>query len=363
MAVRWLEGFDHYGTTPNGGRDTMLAGVWSEFSVKGTAPQISADQSRTSGFSLKFTANNLNNANEYFARRALGAAMTQFGFGSAIYMVALPTVSGALGVRFSDADNVPTITLAYQTDGSIQVFRGSAASGALLATSGQVLTAQAWNHVEVFVNHHASAGAVEVRVNGVTVVNVTGANTGSTPSAQLRLGNIHFGSDPVYKAIGEHFWDDLTCWDTTGPRNNTFLGAQKVVLNKVAADTDVADWTVTGAASGAAAISEIPPNGDTSYISATTPGETSEFTVEPLDENVVSITAVYLPAMMRQSQPGTTWVQQGIVSGGDVALGLDRPITEAYTYWADVIEVDPDTGAPWTRASYNASRRRFVKTV
>ncbi|MEG0818334.1 MAG: hypothetical protein RSG56_02725, partial [Brevundimonas sp.] len=64
-----------------------------------------------------------------------------------------------------------------------------------------------------------------------------------------------------------------------------------------------------------------------------------------------------------QSQPGTTWVQQGIVSGGDVALGLDRSITEAYTYWADVIEVDPDTGAPWTRAAYNASRRRFVKTV
>lgn len=363
MAVRWLEGFDHYGTTPNGGRDAMLAGVWSEFNLKSTFPSVSSAQSRTSGFSLAFGQNNLNNSSEYFARRALGAALTQFGFGAGIYMTNLPTVSDALGVRFSDAANVATITMSYQSDGSIQIYRGVPVSGVLLATSGQVLTAQAWNHVEIFVSHSATVGAVEVRVNGVTVINVTGANTGATTSAQFRIGNIHGVSDPVYKAIPQHYWDDLFCWDTTGPRNNTFLGPQKVVLNKISADTEVADWAVTGAASGAAAISEIPPDGDTSYISAMTPGETSEFTVEPLDENVVSITAIYLPAMMRQSQPGSTWVQQSIVSGADVADGLDRPITEAYTYWADVIETDPDTGAAWTREAYNASRRRFVKTI
>lgn len=360
MAIIWLEGFDHYGTTPNGGRDAMLAGPWVEFGVN-AVPTVSTAQSRTSGASLLIPASNTNQASMNFARRLLGSSLSEYGFGTAIYLASLPAVNSILGFGFNTAANARNITFCFQSDGSIQVFKGSAATGTLIGTSGQVLTAQAWNHIEVYVNHSATVGAVEVRVNGVTVINVTGVDTNSAPSASVRVGNQSTGVNS--NTTPALYFDDMTCWDTTGPRNNTFLGPQKVVLNLLNADTEVADWSVVGAASGVAAISEVPPNGDTSYISADMPGATSEFTVSPLDDNVVSVTAIYLPAMMRQSQPGVTWVQQGMVTDGEFAAGQDRPITEAYTYWGDVVEVNPATGTPYTRAQYNSSRRRFVKTI
>lgn len=365
MSVRWMDGFDHYGTTPSGGRPTMLAGAWAEFSPTG-APQVSNVQSRTSGFSLNIPQRTLGSSTDSFARRQLGASLLQVGFAAGVYMANLPTNNGGLGIRFADGANAPTVTFCFQSDGSIQAYYGAGGgqNGTLLGTSGQALTAQAWNHVEVFVSHHASAGSVEVRVNGITVLSVGGVNTGSMPSATVRIGNTNTGAaGTYYRDIPNHYWDDLVCWDTEGSRNNTFVGPQKVVLNKVAAATAQADWTVVGAATSAEAISEIPPDGDSSYIQASAAGSTSDFTVEPLDENVISISAVYLPVMMRQSQPGSTWVQQSIISDGEAALGADRPITEAYTFWGDVIEVDPKTGANWTRESYNASLRRFVKTI
>lgn len=360
MAIIWLEGFDHYGTTPNGGRDAMLAGPWVEFGVS-TIPAVSTAQSRTSGASLLIPGSNTNQASMNFARRLLGASLSQFGFGTAVYLASLPAVNNILGFGFNTAANGRNITFCFQSDGTIQVYKGSAASGALLGTSAQVMTAQAWNHVEVYVSHSETIGVVEVRVNGVTVISVTGADTSSAPSASVRVGNQSTGVNS--NTTPAMYLDDMTCWDTTGTRNNSFLGPQKVVLNMLAEDTEVADWIVVGAASGVAAISEVPPNGDTSYIGASAPGETSEFTVSPLDENVVAVTGIYLPAMMRQSQPGVTWVQQGMVTDGEFAPGQDRPITEAYTYWGDVIEVNPATGLPYTRAQYNSSRRRFVKTI
>lgn len=362
MALRWLEGFDHYGTTPNGGRNAMLAGAWAEFASQ-NIPVITAAQSRTSGFSLLCAGNNNNQIGHNFARRLFGANLSQYGFGCAVYMAAIPSVNGVLGFSFQTTTNARNITFCFQSDGTIQVFVGPSGGegGTLIATSAQVMTALAWNHVEVYVSHSSTVGVVEVRVNGVTVISITGANTSNLLASSVVLGNVRTNINIVTSP--SIYYDDLTFWDTTGPRNNTFLGPQKVVLNMLDADTEVADWTVVGAASGRAAISEVPPNADTSYITADLAGATSEFTVQPLDENVVGVTGIYLPTMMRQSQPGVTWVQQGMVTDGAFGAGIDRPITEAYTYWGDVIEVNPSTGLPYTRAQYNSSRRRFVKTV
>lgn len=38
-------------------------------------------------------------------------------------------------------------------------------------------------------------------------------------------------------------------------------------------------------------------------------------------------------------------VQAGLISGASTALGANRPITTAYTYFRDVIETDPATAA------------------
>jgi hypothetical protein len=45
------------------------------------------------------------------------------------------------------------------------------------------------------------------------------------------------------------------------------------------------------------------------------------------------------------------------------ADGADRPITEVYTYWQDVVHNDPATGAPWTPAAVNGAEFKIARTA
>jgi hypothetical protein len=73
---------------------------------------------------------------------------------------------------------------------------------------------------------------------------------------------------------------------------------------------------------------------------------------------------------MRKTDAGAGNVQMGLVSSAvgsppapAVANGADRPITEVYTYWQDVIELDPATGAPWAASAVNDVKLRFERTA
>lgn len=369
MALLWCDGFDHYGAGASG-RSAMLDGVWAE--VDGNV-EPSATNPRTGGRSLR----NPGGASVRTVRRVFGADKAVVGFGYALYLDNLPTAaSDVVLAQFRDNANTSQVTLNLTTTGQIEARTGTAI-GSIIGTSGVAVTAAAYQHFECRVAIDSAAGAVEVRVNGVTVLDLSNVDTrgaGTAQTAQVRIGGGDgSGTAPVT------YYDDLYAWDDQGSVANDFLGDQRVFMLLPDANTAEADWTPVGAGSppsGFAAIAEDTPDDDTSYISGAAPagsppvGPVSVFGLEDLPASVSAVTAVQMVGRMRKTDAGACDVQMSLLSSNvgsppapAEANGADRPITEVYTYWQDVFHTDPATGAAWTPAAVDAARFKIERTA
>lgn len=352
----WADSFDHYGTTPSGGREAMLNGAWAEFSAgNGTLPYVSNARARTGSHSLRIEFNSLANAG-VVARRVLGATKVVVGVGFAVWFTGLPDVNGTHCIEFRDGSNAAVARCAIQSDGSIGVY--DANSLTYIGASQPCLQTSSWSHVEIKLTSDDVAGAVEIRVNGETVLSLEDQDFG-TGVAALVWGN------PQKNSSGSFNWniDDIFTWDTTGTLNNNFIGAQRVTTIFPDADTAVADWAKTGAANGYDCIDNVPPDGDTTYISTDGLNDQSEFELPALPPETDSIAGVYVPVLARLESAGSGNVQVSMISGVDAAAGPDTPLTTTYNYWGSVFETDPATDVAWTKSGLETALLRIEKTV
>jgi hypothetical protein len=361
MALLWCDGFDHYGVSAT----PMLAGPYAEVNGSGTVP--STTQIRTGSHGLRFPGGITTYASRPYVRRLFGADKTVVGVGFGLYMPEVPDTNNRLGWEMRDNANAVMLTFQIQSDASIEVFRGTA-SGTSIGRSGQVLGAQSWNHVEMRANRDASSGSVELRVNGLTVLDIADENTGANDFAGMQIGSVRPPSATV--ETFEMFIDDLFAWDSAGSENADFIGPLGVYTLRPDGDTAQADWDVTGSGSGFGAIDDAAPDDDSTYIGADTAGDISEFALSDLPGGISQIAGVVAVGYMRKTDAGSGNVQMSLVSSAvgsppspAVAAGADRPLTEVYTYWQDVFELDPATGGSWTPSAVNAALLRLDRTA
>lgn len=360
MAIVWADGFDHYGngTTGTEGRDFMKQGAWAELSSgNGTPPYIENDNSRTGDCCMRVAFNSLGTDSPK-ARRVLGASQIVVGCALGIYFHSLPNSNGNWGFQFRNNSNQNIVYVCIQSDGAIAVYTGSGLS--LLASSDPVITALSWQHIEAKVIIDNVVGAIEVRVNGLTVINLTDLNLGTSGSTQMVFGMPAGKGGEASKTVD---WDDIVVWNDVGANNNDFLGPVRVETLFPTADTAQADWSFSGAASGYECIDENPNDADTTYIASDTAGQVSEFEFADTPPETANIKGIYIPLSGKLVAAGTGNVQVSLVSGVDVSLGPDQTLTTAYTYWGGVHELDPATGEAWTKEAVDAALIRIEKTI
>jgi len=358
MAIIWADSFDHYGTTPNGGRDAMLAGAWAAFSwANGNPPIISPDQSRTGDNALKINYNSLATAGVQ-CRRVFGSAKLVIGLAFGVYFDNLPDTNNNHGWEIRNGSNAAIIRCTVESDGSIAVRKGADA-GTNIGTSDPIIQSDSWQHIEMRVTIDDLVGSVEIRVNGITVFSMTNQDFGTVGTTQCVFGMPYLdtGGSLIY------YFDDIVAWDDSGSYNNTFLGQQRVTTIFPVADTAAADWVPTGDVDGFDCIDNVPPDGDTTYIVAADVADISEFELGTLPPETALIAGVYIPVMARLSDAGMGNVQTSLVSGVDVSLGPDQTLTTAFTYWGGSHPVDPATSLPWTKVALEAALLRVEKTV
>lgn len=348
MALRYIDGFDIYGD----GAD-MLDGLW----LNNTAGFIDTSVVRTGAKSLRLTSTSTIAS----VRKGFGAELTTVGIGFGVHYASMPASATADLLSFRDKNNAEHCALRVRTEGTLEFANGD---GTVLAVStAQVLTAAAYHHIEILVTIDDAAGAVEVRLNGVSVLSATGLDTTDTAEVEtsqfLLLGAAN-------KTV---YFDDLVVWDTTGAANNDFLGDVRVHTLKPDSDQAAADWA-PNTGTGWAALDDSSPDDDTTHVEAADPGDVSEYGLEDLPGGVSQIIGVMTLSRLKKSDSGDCQVQVSVLSD-DVgsppapaeANGADRAITPAYTYWADMHEVDPATGAPWLAAAVDGARLRLDRTV
>lgn len=365
MSLEWMDNFSVYGTGVQGSAaiSRMLDGAYAEVgdagAGAGSTSLVTDPDTLATG-----TVVRLGSGGTVFngIRKVLASTQTTAGSGFRFWMARVPVDVNTRPILLQtrDVSNNPLTTVLVTPTGAIEVYRGSHLGVVLGATTGPVLVTNAWQHVEMKILHSATVGTVEIRVEGVVVLNLTGQNTSSGGLGCAQVATNVLGGN---SALDNCYIKDYVVWNGGGTANNNFLGS--VIIVALQPDSDEAlNWTPVGAANGWSILDNSPPV-DTSYIEAGTGPIPAAYaaTLTNLPSDVTTVRGVMTLVRARKTDGGDGNLQISALSGASVTTGANRPITSAFTYWPDVFEQDPATAAAWTPAGVNAMRMRVNRTV
>lgn len=363
----YMDGFDHYAAASGNGNRLYECSP-SEWSHSATAtnhgdtdtmPVLGTRALRLMWHATATGANDL----RYLLPTTITSGTT-LGFGTHIYMSTLPDTAAKGGIfGFGSASGFSSRTLRVNTGGTLSFVTGTIQTGSALGTSTSTLSAAVLYHVEMKILFHASAGEVEVRVNGVPYLTLTGIDTMPSATTHLLLGatgrtaSAQDNSNYIY-------YDNLFIWDTSGPRINDFLGERTIQTLFPDADTGVADWALSSGSDGYALIDNLPANGGTDYIEASAPGDESVFGMANLTATNIAPTAVQVNLNASKTSAGAVSVQFGPRTNGVDDLSPGSNLTQSqFLYFHHITEVNPDTGLAWTPAELNALEIKVSRSV
>lgn len=341
-----------YGTT----KARMLDGIYAEYQGNFT---LAEDPDPT----ITGNVMNFDNAMIRYVYPATNATM---GIATRIWLNNIPTLNSYRPAihQYRDGSNLVKLAIFVSPTGSLQVYRDidpTSGAGTLIgATSGPVMVAQSWRHVESKVFWSTTVGTVEVRIEGRVVLDLTGVNTGSATYAQVGIGVVYsIVSTPQILSM-----KDVVFWNGDGSVNNDFIGPCGVY--RLTPNADVSSgWSRTSGATDYGLVDEAPPD-DADYIYA---GESpipaaSIMSLTDLPPDIISIRGVISTARAEKSDGGDGDMQVSMSPNGtDWDAGADNAMSTAFSYYYDVSEISPDTAAAWTPVEVNAMEVKLNRTL
>lgn len=258
-------------------------------------------------------------------------------------------------------------------NGTFSVFRnsGNPSAPVLLAESTEGLASNTWMYVEFKWVLHNSAGSFAIRVNGVTVLSVSGVDTLKDPLAGSTLGvwnvvsllGVQSTTPPLLTMrMCDLYLADLVSVDPDDVSD--FLGdgvVHTIMPNGVGS---AADWTPSVGANWDTVNDRPAPDDDATYVRADTIGQTDVHQFEDIPPGAI-VKGVHLLAMARKETEGASAIAPIVHQGstdyqgptqGVAAMAYDRYLTQPY-------DLNPATGDKFTAAEVNAGQFGFVKTI
>jgi len=356
MSIDFCDNFTVYG----GNTAFLTNGMYASAVEQATVVfALSVDPDGLSGGRVLHWQSPTDNGVNVFCRCVLDTPHEKVGMALRQWLSQLP-FSGVRPAPMSwrDASNNRLAFVSVSTTG--QLMFTNVGSGVTYTTVGPVISANGWWHIEAMID--VSDGSFDVRVEGLSVLSGTGENFGANPVAQTAFEQIGGGGG------WDVFIKDFVRWNGDGAHNNDFLGTVIVALLNPTADVAL-NWTPTpGGSAGAMILSNIPPQDGVQYIDAPNPPPAAYVaSMSDLSPDVTSVKAVMTMVRAQKLDGGDASLQTGIISSPLAApatvLGANRPITVAPTYWHDIFETDPKTGAPWLPSAVNAANMQINRTT
>lgn len=368
MANRWCDGLGRYGgTTAN-----MLNGSSSQAWAEMFRWALSSANPRTGTHCLRLPSG----TGDADARRVFGAPMGEVFFGFAINCAELPAMepstAGGSGVFLPivlDQANNAQLVFVLGTDGAIAVYGNMAqgvnntvGSGVLIGRTVPVIGAGAYQHVEVYLKAGNGDGAIEIRVDEVTRLNLTGIDTVRTENVEF--SQINFSSSLNTERPGTIDLADFFCNDTVadGSGCDDFIGDCKSGVLLVNADTAQADFDLSAGILGYDLLNDAPPD-DGTYISTEDTTARSDFGVVDGPANLTEILTARPFVRAWKDDAGTAEIAPSMLSAGEKAVVTAQPIATAPSYYDTNVPLDPDTGSPWEPAALNAALEVIERTA
>lgn len=335
MALLWIDGFEGYGTTLAG----INASVVSVRGYTGVSSDIFVVAGRVFGYGLR---NNYyySTPGSYFTTPALTTDSTLI-VGCAFLFFNAGTASINL---YDDATLGINIILNPTAPSGLTIKLG----GTTIATySSFTLRYNEWYYIELKTFCHPTSGTIEVRIDGVTVVSLTGIDT---------QAGTHAYHNKVSLVGGQYNkCDDFYICDGSSTTVNDFQGACKIVGLLPNTDTTTIQWTPSTGTTHYNLIDSNPAN-TTDYVYSSTQGNTDLYSFFDL-VGTGNIIGLQLNTQAMLSAGTSIILQTPIVSDGSTDLGADYTLTSSsYVDYKHISTADPNTGSAWTIDGLNAAQ-------
>lgn len=371
MANRWIDGFSRYGDDEAKMLNGSSSQAWAEVASNFT---LSTDNPRTGSHSLRM----VDQTGGGFCRRVFGNTLNEVFFGYSIFCTGLPpteptpdgTTTGVILASFRDQANNRQVEVTLGTDGALVAYVWGPAfegyNGDLLGRSDPIIGAGAYQHLEFYLKVGSADGALEIRVDEVTQLNLTGIDTRGEFGTGDESSQVAFGTNASLSLMGvsPYYFADMYVNDTVndGSGCHTFVGDCKAGGLNLNGNTATAGFDLSSGASGYELLDERPPN-DADYIYTDATTARSDFALESTPANTVEILAVRPWVRASKDDAGTAEVAPNMVSGGVDGTVASQPIATAPAYYDSLVALDPNTGAPWTKTALDAANEIVERTA
>jgi len=347
MALLFMDGFDTLTTS------TMLwrKGWLSHGNVGTSAPGRYGGNYLNleyggSGYSWRMLPSNLTTI-------CIGMAMRTNGFAS-------NDSQNAQWLRLYDGSDplvgTGTVQVGFNTNpsGYIRAYRNSGGSAVLLGTASTPNPINLWNYLEFKVTIDPSNGSILVKLNGSTVINLTGINTSAT--ASNHIDSLLLNATVTYGNAGSSDYDDFYFCDTTGTINNDLLGDVRVRAIYPTSDATVQLSRSTGS-TNYTLVDENPSNDDTDYVYSLNAGDYDLYGYTFPTLNAGSIVhGVAGTISARKDTTGARSVKSICKSGGTIYEGSANTLMSSYLTFVKVWESDPNNAnVKWTSSSFGSA--------
>lgn len=343
----FLDGFDHYVAAD-------VSAKWDSMNFS-PSPAIDASVFRNSGQALRPTGGATGSVSK---RMNIAAQNIVFGFGwrTGALVNSLVTQVGSslvtIGNDVLDGSNCQ-FGLCALNDGKFHVGRFPSTNGSSAVDLGNASTfsinTNTWYYVECRLYIHDTLGAIELRVDGVVHLHLTGIDTRANASLataqyfQLRsLGNTTWVDDFYLRT-------EASSSEVTGG----FLGDIKVKPYYPNADGTYTAMTCSTGSSHYVLVDETAPN-TTDYVSSSTALTKDSFAFQDASETG-SIKAVQVSAYCYKMDAGFRGVDVFVKSGATEDFATSVPLSTTQKYATKAWDQDPNTTADWSQANLNAA--------
>lgn len=351
-----MEGFDHYATA-----DQMYlrqgALQWNGPALASAfAPAVITPGRGGFGKSIGLASFNPFLFGPFVASFSVNEATLRIGF-ALRFAGGAASVSGA-SFSLSALDPIANVTqcsIELDAIGLIRAFNGAGTQIGISANNA--FNSVAWSFLEVAFTIGTSGGAIEVQINGATVLAVGGVNTQASANATFGAVLFHYSSTTGFIEIDDFRYSD----SATGPglyACNSWLGDLRVATLPPIADAGVS-WTPLSGANWQE-VSELAFDGDASYNLLPTLGDEDRFSLAALTGTISYVIGVQVTGAFRQTDASLHTITQQIKSGGSEVTGPSHTLGLGYQFFTDLYPINPVSAASWTVADVNSLQIGYI---
>lgn len=241
------------------------------------------------------------------------------------------------------------IALRRELDDTIRIYKRTTLLES--ATISNVLVNGSWHIIEGKLNIHDTTGTWLIKVNGVTVLSGSAADTRDAGTGVVDSIRLMCNSSSNSTSFA-----DVVLWNDTAGGPTGFQGEQQVTHHTPTGAGNSAQFTVVGASTNWEALDNRPtPNVlGSDYIESNTVGHKDTVAMDDttLTDDPLFVRARYAAL---KNGAGARSVQSVLrSSGGTEATGAANSLGTGLAYFADVFDVEPG-GAAWTTAKIDGA--------